>query len=124
MGLTITPNAEKFMRRMVRFGGAGPEAGFRLTVSPGGCSGLASQFSVEATPLAGDSVIEWNGLKVFLPEESRVLLDGVIVDFADTAMSSGLVFHDPRANNCGSCSTATPGVSTVSLTGLRHRGNS
>jgi iron-sulfur cluster assembly accessory protein len=111
------------MRRMVRFGGAGPKAGFRLSVSPGGCSGLASQFSVEATPLAGDSVIEWNGLKVFLPEESRGLLDGVIIDFADTPMSSGLIFHDPKAANCGSCSTATPGVSTVSLSSLRRPGS-
>ena len=123
MVLTITPNAERFMRRMARFSGAGPEAAFRLSVSPGGCSGLAAQFSVETTPLAGDSVIEWNGLKVFLPEESRVLLDGVIVDFVDTPMSSGLVFHHPKASNCGSCSTATPGVSTVLLASLRRPGS-
>lgn len=40
MELTLTPAAEKFVRRMVRFGGAGEDAGFRLTVSAGGCSGL------------------------------------------------------------------------------------
>lgn len=50
MDLTITPSAAKFIQRMVRFGGAGEGAGFRLSVSPGGCSGLASEFSVEAEP--------------------------------------------------------------------------
>ena len=42
MDITITPAAQKFMRRMVRFGGDGA-TGFRLLVSPGGCSGLARQ---------------------------------------------------------------------------------
>ena len=46
MDITITPAAQKFMRRMVRFGGDGA-TGFRLLVSPGGCSGLASEFTVE-----------------------------------------------------------------------------
>ena len=51
MELKLTPAAEKFISRMVRFGGAGENAGFRLTVSAGGCSGLASEFSVEAAAL-------------------------------------------------------------------------
>jgi iron-sulfur cluster assembly protein len=70
MNITITPAADKFIRRMIRFGGA-QDGGFRLAVSPGGCSGLASDFSVEAAPWAGDAVVEKNGLKLFLPAESR-----------------------------------------------------
>ena len=52
--MTVTPAAEKFMRRMVRFS-ATPAGGFRLTVAPGGCSGYSSEFSVEAAPHSGDS---------------------------------------------------------------------
>jgi predicted Fe-Mo cluster-binding NifX family protein len=55
--VTVNPAAEKFMRRMVRFSGAGRRAGFRLTVSAGGCSGYSSEFTVEAAPLAGDEVL-------------------------------------------------------------------
>ena len=44
--MTVTPAAEKFMRRMVRFS-SHPGGGFRLTVSPGGCSGYNSAFTVE-----------------------------------------------------------------------------
>lgn len=108
MDLTITPSAEKFIQRMVRFGGAGEDAGFRLSVSPGGCSGLASEFSVEPAPLPGDAVVVIQGLKLFLPVESRLLLQGVTMDFKDTPLQSGLVFQDPKATGCGTCSTSTP----------------
>ena len=68
----ITAAAEKFMRRMVRFSDH-PAGGFRLTVSPGGCSGYNSEFSVEAQPQAGDQTVLVQGLKVFLPAESRLM---------------------------------------------------
>ncbi|MCK9915702.1 iron-sulfur cluster assembly accessory protein [Microbacteriaceae bacterium K1510] len=103
MNFTLTPAAEKFIRRMIRFSSA-PAGGFRLAVTAGGCSGLASEFDVEAAPRAGDAVHECAGIKFFLPAESRLLLDGVTIDFAETPMQSGLVFHDPKSANCG-CKT-------------------
>jgi iron-sulfur cluster assembly accessory protein len=103
MNVTITSAAEKFIRRMLRFGG--PECGFRLAVTPGGCSGLAAEFDVESGPRPGDAVVHLNGLRLFLPAESRILLDGVTIDFADTRMQSGFVFHDPKSSG-SSCSTA------------------
>ncbi len=108
MNFTLTPAAEKFIRRMVRFGG-GDGSGFRLAVSAGGCSGLAAQFEVEAAPRAGDGVFEKGGIKFFLPAESRLLLDGVTIDFAETPTQSGLVFHDPKTANCG-CKSTAPGT--------------
>ena len=55
------------------------------------------------SPPPGDAVVEREGLKFFLPAESRLLLDGVTVDFTDTAAKTGLVFHDPKAT--GTCSS-------------------
>ncbi len=105
MNITITPKAEKFMRRIVRFGGGPADSGFRLTVTTGGCSGLASEFSSEAVPKAGDAILDCNGLKVFLPAESRLLLEGVTIDFVDTTLESGLSFINPNATSCG-CSSS------------------
>jgi iron-sulfur cluster assembly protein len=99
MNLAVTPSAEKFIRRALRFDG-GPGSGFRLLVTPGGCSGLAAEFSVEAAPRTGDAVVEVSGIKLFLPAESRLLLDGVTIDFKDTAMETGFVFHDPKKAAC------------------------
>lgn len=100
MNLNITPAAEKFIRLMLRADGA-PGSGFRLAVSPGGCSGLTAEISVLPEPQQGDAIVEHNGVKLFLPAESRLLLDGVTIDFADTSAQTGLVFHDPKAKSCG-----------------------
>jgi len=121
MNITITPSAEKFIRRMIRFNG-GESFGFRLMVTAGGCSGLASEFTVEAAPLPGDSVVESNGVKLFLPAESRLLLDGVTIDFTDALMSSGLTFIDPKAASCGcSSASAAPGVTTIDVSSIGHK---
>ena len=114
MNVSMTEAAEKFIRRMVRFGGAGDDAGFRLLVSPGGCSGLSAEFSVAATPETGDAVVMVNGVKLFLPAESRILLDGVTIDFTDTPMATGLKFIDPKQKSCA-CSSASPGIDLAAI---------
>ena len=120
--VTVTPAAEKFMRRMVRFS-EHPAGGFRLTVAPGGCSGYTSEFSVEAGPRGGDAELAVNGLRLFLPAESRLLLDGVTVDFADTPLQSGLNFVNPNAAACG-CATAgdakPPAQASVSIASIKR----
>ncbi len=123
--VTVTQAAEKFMRRMVRFS-ANPSGGFRLSVSPGGCSGYSSEFSVEAAPKSGDSELAVNGLRVFLPAESRLLLDGVTMDFADTPTKSGLTFVNPNQAACA-CSSADaaaapPGVAKISIATIGRGG--
>jgi iron-sulfur cluster assembly protein len=120
--VTVTPAAEKFMRRMVRFS-EHPAGGFRLTVSPGGCSGYNSVFTVEAAPQGGDAEMSVNGLRLFLPAESRLMLDGVTVDFTESALQSGFAFINPNAEACG-CSTATPtdrpAQAAVALSSIRR----
>ena len=124
MNITITPKAEKFMRRIVRFGGGPADSGFRLSVAAGGCSGLTAEFAAEATPKTGDTTLDWNGLKVFLPAESRLLLDGVTIDFVDTALESGLTFINPNAASCA-CSSAEsaskpPATTTVNISAIKR----
>ncbi len=101
MNFTITRAAERFIRLMLRADGdAG--SGFRLAVSPGGCAGLSADISVRSEPEPGDAVVERNGVKLFLPAESRILLEGVTIDFKDTPAQTGLVFNDPKQVTCSS----------------------
>jgi iron-sulfur cluster assembly protein len=116
MNFTMTPAAEKFVRRMIMFSGGG---GFRLAVTAGGCSGLAAQFEVEGAPRAGDSIYEYKDLKFFLPAESRLLLDGVTVDFAETATTSGFKFVDPKQASCGCKTAPDPAAEAIAHT-LAH----
>ena len=101
MNFTLTSAAERFIRFMLRVDG-GPGFGFRLAVTPGGCSGLNADIHVVAAPDPGEQVVECNGIKLFLNAESRLLLDGVTIDFADTAAQTGLVFRDPKQVSCAS----------------------
>jgi len=106
MSFTLTPAAARFIRLMVLADGA-PGSGFRLAVTPGGCSGLAADMEVRPALEPGDTVVERDGVKLFLPAESRILLEGVTIDFADTPTQTGLVFHDPKGTSC-STSAARP----------------
>jgi iron-sulfur cluster assembly protein len=106
MNFTLTPAAARFIGRLMRFDG-GPGSGFRLAVTPGGCSGLSAEFGVEAIPRAGDAVVEVGGIRFFLPAESRLLLDQVTIDFTETATSTGFVFLDPKQAPCG-CAIEAP----------------
>lgn len=129
--VTLTPAANKFISRMVRFSGQPAGAGFRLLVSAGGCSGFNSEFSVEAAPVAGDSVVDVAGVRLFLPAESRLLLEGVTIDFADTPTKSGLTFINPNQAPCACSSSgpadhhghahgSAPALATVSLDAIRR----
>ncbi len=126
MNITITDKAAKFISRMIRFNGGTTGSGFRLVVTPGGCSGFNSSFTVETAPLEGDAVLDSNGIKVFLPAESRILLEGVTVDFADTTMATGLSFINPNAQSCA-CSSSSAGAgtppqhATVSIASIQRR---
>jgi iron-sulfur cluster assembly protein len=121
--ITVLPAAEKFMRRMVRCSGH-PAGGFRLRVSRGGCSGYSSEFTVEPAPLEGDAELAINGLRLFLPGESRLLLEGVTVDFGDTSLQTGLTFINPNADvrGCATTGESKPPVhATVPLASIRRR---
>lgn len=110
--VTVTAAAWKFMSRMVRFGGQGEQAGFRLTVTAGGCSGYNAEFSVEPEAAPDDATLDLDGLKLFLPAASRLLLNGVIIDFAATPTATGLTFFNPHAGPCA-CSTSAPGPAAM-----------
>lgn len=99
MKLAITRSAARFMRMMVLADGA-PGSGVRLSVSPGGCSGLSAEIGVAAEPAANEALVSVDGIKLFLTAQSRILLHDVTIDFVDTMSSQGLVFHDPKQVAC------------------------
>jgi iron-sulfur cluster assembly accessory protein len=110
MCVTLTPAAAVFMKRMVRFGQGGSDAGFRLVVKAGGCSGFDSSFSVEAEPQPGDAVIEQEGVRLFLAEASCELLRGYTVDFKESRLDSGFAFSKPGAPHVCGCGAGEPGA--------------
>jgi len=103
---SITPKAEGFIRTMVRFGGKGPGAGMRLQVTPGGCSGMNAEFSVESAAQGNERSLEVGGVKVFIPLLSYAMLEGMTVDYVDSPTKSGFTFIDPKKGACD-CSSSS-----------------
>ncbi len=119
--LTVTPAAEKFMRRIVRFSGLPSGAGFRLLVNSGNCSGYDAGFSAVTGAQPDDEAMEINGLRLFLPAESRLLLDGVTIDFVDTPDRSGFAFmKDNQGPGVVAPSAGEPGVTRVDVSAIGH----
>jgi iron-sulfur cluster assembly protein len=78
------------------------EAGLRLGVVGGGCSGLSylMEFSACRT---GDTVLTMDGLKILLDPKSSIYLKGVTLDFEDGLQGKGFVFTNPNATNTCGC---------------------
>jgi iron-sulfur cluster assembly accessory protein len=99
--LTITENAVSEVRKFIEAENAGPEAGLRIRVVPGGCSGFSYSMQIEDGPRQGDEILDKNGLRVFVDLFSRQYLEGVEVDYVNSVMGSGFTFSNPNAT--GSC---------------------
>ncbi len=100
-----------------------PGAGFRLEVSLGGCTGLASHFDVAAKPEAADVVLESDGVRVFLSQNSYRMLEGATVDYVDSRIDSGFSIVAPNAPKaCAGTPAALPAVATIEVHKIRHVG--
>jgi iron-sulfur cluster assembly accessory protein len=117
MKISISLTAANFIRRMIRFNGSGTEAGFRLMLKPGGCSGMGYDFSIEKAPLPGDVVVWHDDIRLFVPEACAHLLDGAIIGFEDSMTETRLVFVNPNLpNSCGgACGSSAVAANVVSM---------
>jgi len=100
--VNITDRARNEIRSIFEREASGADAGLRLGVVGGGCSGLSylMEFS-EARP--GDTVIQTDGIKVLLDPKSSIYLKGVTLDYQDGLQGKGFVFSNPNATNTCGC---------------------
>ena len=66
--------------------------GLRLMVVGGGCSGFTYDMDLENQENDGDSVIEREGLKVYVDPMSYQYLDGTTIDYIESFKFSGFHF--------------------------------
>lgn len=78
-------------------------AGLRVSAAPGGCSGFRYWLNVEEHPLPDDSVMEQDGLRVFLDAVSAQCLAGATIDFVSNGETSGFKVSNPNEPSSCSC---------------------
>ena len=104
--VTLTETAMTEVRKFIDAENAGPEAGLRIRVVPGGCSGFSYSMQIEDGPRPGDEILNNEGLKVFVDTFSRQYLEGVQVDYVNSVMGSGFTFSNPNAKSSCGCGTS------------------
>jgi iron-sulfur cluster assembly protein len=81
---------------------ASPSIGLRVYVYSGGCSGYKYGMMLEDQPTPEDSVLEANGVRVYVDTNSVGLLSGSQIDYVDTLMGAGFTVNNPNAvTGCG-----------------------
>src|SRR6267378_676193 len=100
--ISLTPVAAEKVRDLLA-GRGNPQAGLRVGVRGGGCSGNSyfMEFCDSAAP--DDQVYESEGVKVFVDAKSAMLLAGTEVDFVSGLMGSGFKFNNPNVRHQCAC---------------------
>ncbi|MGY4315215.1 HesB/IscA family protein [Bradyrhizobium sp. JR3.5] len=80
-----------------------PASGLRIMVEAGGCNGFKYMMGLAEEPKPDDTVIECDGLKVFVDNKSHDYLVGTTIDFVMALESPGFTFHNPNATASCSC---------------------
>jgi iron-sulfur cluster assembly protein len=100
--------AEKIRALLVKEGVPGESGGLRLGVQGGGCSGLSYAMRLETQARERDNIFEEHGARVFVDPKSLLYLRDTTLDYEETLMRQGFVFHNPqvtRSCGCGSSFT-------------------
>jgi len=85
--------------------------GLRFGVRRTGCSGWGYAIDLADDQRPGDTVVEDQGIRIFVDADSLPLVAGTRIDFIEQTMGSQFVFENPNAAaacGCGESFTADP----------------
>lgn len=100
--VTLTERAIAKVQEIVDAQGQ-QDAGLRIYIAGGGCSGFKYGMALDSEPAADDTVLDFGGLKVFIDEMSLPHLKGAEVDYVeDELLGQGFKVENPNAvSTCG-----------------------
>ena len=110
MAVQLTEKAvvefKALMKNEVEANNMSAEAGLRLMVVGGGCSGFTYKMGFDENITENDKVLDLDGVKVVVDEKSNLYLDGVEIDYHDGLMGKGFVFNNPNASGTCGCGSS------------------
>ena len=80
-----------------------PNAGLRIMVKGGGCSGLSYQMEWAEAPRERDKIFERDGVRVFVDPKSYLYLMGTELIFEESLMASGFKLQNPNVKAACGC---------------------
>ncbi len=100
MAISLAPAALERARRFVE---STPGAlGIRFGVERTGCSGWGYVVDIAHEERPGDTVSEFEGIRIYVDATSQPMVDGTEIDFAQKGLNHEFVFRNPNAAaECG-----------------------
>ncbi|TLG71192.1 iron-sulfur cluster assembly accessory protein [Methylocystis sp. B8] len=84
-------------------GSPDPVDGLRIKVEAGGCAGYQYRMGLVREGEPDDTVIEREGVKLYIDNSSHELLAGTTIDYVVAVQGSGFTFDNPNAQSSCSC---------------------
>ncbi|MBA3727215.1 MAG: iron-sulfur cluster insertion protein ErpA [Armatimonadetes bacterium] len=124
--ITLTEKAASEIKDLLQEQGK-PEAGLRVWVAGGGCSGLQYGMAIDdGEAEEGDRILEHLGVKVLVDPASLSYMAGSVVDYVDDVLGGGFKIENPQATRscgCGSSFATEEGEAGTSGGGCGSCGN-
>jgi iron-sulfur cluster assembly protein len=103
--IELTPKAIEMAKKALLKRGT-PDAGLRVGVRGGGCSGASYVIEFADKIRSRDLVFEFDGLKVVTDPKSLIYLRGSILDYEVKLMQHGFKFRNPNERSACGCGTS------------------
>jgi iron-sulfur cluster assembly protein len=101
-GVLIGESAVRKLRSLLEARGT-PNAGLRVAVRGGGCSGLTYSMEWTEQPKERDKIFERDGVRVFVDAKSYLYLMGTELVYEETLMASGFRLKNPNVKTACGC---------------------
>lgn len=99
--VTLTDIAAEKVNAFLASQQGGQEAGLRVGVKGGGCSGFQYALALDEQR-EGDHVFEDHGIRVLVDEASLQYVKGSVVDYKESLMGAGFEVNNPNVvASCG-----------------------
>lgn len=103
--LTLTSQAQDKVSDLLSASGR-DDLRLRLSVQPGGCSGLIHEMFFDQRELEGDHLIEFDEFEVVIDKMSAPYLEGSTIDFVDRIDQQGFTLDNPNAQSTCACGSS------------------
>jgi iron-sulfur cluster assembly protein len=100
--ISLTPAAVEFVKRSRTKEGKEGQA-LRVGVKAGGCSGYNYFIGFTPDRRQGDTVLEYDGLTVYVDPRSLEVLAGTEIDYERGLLGKGIQFKNPRVKKTCGC---------------------
>ena len=101
--ITISEKAKERVLNMWKEDNLSPNHFMRVSVTSGGCSGLAYNMKFDDQQQSTDEVFEDKGIKLVVDPKSILYLLGTELDFSEGLDGKGFYFNNPNASRTCSC---------------------